>query len=218
MSPDAFGETVSQQPSAVRRNQYVLGAVTNPSGDTLAMSLLADPPPSVEPDYNGRLRGMSPDDSDRGVLPGLFEQQGTGNLNAKVATHRPILSVGRQESTKLSRTYFSEDNQRIVQNAIRKKVHDLTGEVIAEQDRDQLIIVMRSMYLQYSSNQSESSAVIREQITFINAKVVEYCAPTIVSSMLQYKKYREDISTLPMPMEYGTYTSQTGTKVTRTLI
>lgn len=117
-----------------------------------------------------------------------------------------------QESTVLSRTYFSQKNTQIIQNGLRRAVHQRTQMHIDEQSVEQLQIVMRSIFLQYSTNRTDSVELIREQIASMNAKVLDYCVANVVTNLKQYEHYRKDISSLPVPMEYGMSTSQAGTR------
>lgn len=117
-----------------------------------------------------------------------------------------------QQPTALSRAYFSPENQRILQNALRKGVHDATHTVVQEQSSEQLQLVMRSVFLQHSRNLTHSAEVIREQIREMNDKVVEYCVPVVVSNLKQYQQYLVDVSTMPVPMELGVATSQAGSR------
>ena len=117
-----------------------------------------------------------------------------------------------QTTTLLSKAYFSPANQEILQNAIRKGVHDATEQVVDKQDYLQLQIVMRSVFLQYAKHDTSSAAAIRAQIAELNAKVVAYCVPIVTSNVKQYLHYRKDVSTLPEPMAYGLATSQAGSR------
>ncbi len=126
----------------------------------------------------------------------------------------PVANLGAmQQPTALSRAYFSPENAQIVQNALRKQVHDATGTVVQEQDVEQLQLVMRSVFLQYSRNQTHSADIIREQIQEMNTKVVDYCVPNIVSNLKQHQHYLKDVRTLPMPWQHvGQATSQAGSR------
>lgn len=117
-----------------------------------------------------------------------------------------------QESTLLSQTYFSPENTQIIQNGLRRNVFLRTQKHVSEQNTEQLQIVMRSIFLQYSTNRTDSAELIREQITSLNNKVLDYCVSNVVSNLKQYEHYRKDISSLPVPMEYGQSTSQAGTR------
>ena len=106
--------------------------------------------------------------------------------------------------TMLSTMFFSAENIDIVQNGIRAGVHKMSnGELIVDkQDYDQIKIVMRAIYLQYSLHKEDN---IREQIEELNKMVLDYCIPKVYGEAVSYMKYRRDISTLPTPQENPTY-------------
>ena len=58
------------------------------------------------------------------------------------------------------------------------------------------IIIMKSIYLQYSQNLATN---IEEQVLTLNKYVVDECVPIIVNNVLQYNKYIQDI-TSPIPV------------------
>jgi hypothetical protein len=74
--------------------------------------------------------------------------------------------------------------------------------IIDTQDYDQLYIIMRSIFLQYSLNQPDN---ITKQIEVLNSKVVAYCAPRIYGEVESYIKYKKDSSTLVVPLDMPTY-------------
>jgi len=117
-----------------------------------------------------------------------------------------------QSSTLLSKAYFSTENQTILQNAIRRGVHNATQQVVDEQDHLQLQIVMRSVFLQYAKHDTSSAQIIKQQIAELNQKVIDYCVPIVTSNVKQYLHYRKDVSSLPVPMAYGLATSQAGSR------
>ena len=80
--------------------------------------------------------------------------------------------------------------------------------VIGNQSEDVLKIIMRSTYLQYSSNKSIN---ITEQIIGLNQLVVDYCVPQLVSECTAYMKYKKDVSSLAVPLARpnSTYHSNT---------
>ena len=69
---------------------------------------------------------------------------------------------------------------------------------IGYQDEDTLKIIMRSIYLQHSSNLPNN---IREQVTSLNNLVTEYCIPQICGEAEAYIKYKNDVSTLAVPLQ-----------------
>jgi hypothetical protein len=109
----------------------------------------------------------------------------------------PKLAVSSIESihtlTPLNYAYFSPQNVKIVQNAIRYEVYKRTNDkhVIGEQSNTELSIVMRSVYLQFGKNLPTN---IPEQIQELNQAVVELVVPKIIVQIQQYEKYLLDIS------------------------
>ena len=116
-----------------------------------------------------------------------------------------------QQPTPLSRAYFSPANAKIIQNALRKGVFDRTAVMVCEQDTEQLQLIMRSIFLTYSRNDTSSADAIRNQISEMNSKVVEYSVPIVVSNLKQQEKYIEDITTGPSYMEHAVSTTDSKT-------
>jgi hypothetical protein len=118
---------------------------------------------------------------------------------------------GNVMATPMNQAYFSPANVQIVQNKIRKAVFDRSrGEfVIDNQSVDELMIVMRAMYLQYSKNLPNQ---IPEQIAELNDMVVDWCAPKILAECSMHKTYLHDIQNLPVPLQQPMMMSMKGTK------
>jgi hypothetical protein len=53
---------------------------------------------------------------------------------------------------------------------------------------------------------------IPSQVKELNAYVLDYCVPNIITNAKQYVKYANDVSTLPIPIENPKYTSSAGTR------
>ena len=94
--------------------------------------------------------------------------------------------------------FFSAENVQIIQNAIKAGVYSRSNSqyVIGNQDEDTLKIIMRSTFLQYSSNQPIN---ITSQIESLNSLVIGYAVPQILSEAEGYIKYKKDVSTLAVP-------------------
>ena len=116
---------------------------------------------------------------------------------------------GNLERTPMNQAYFSAANFQIIQNGIRKSVHDHTGKIIDPVGSDDLFMVMRAIYLQYSRNLPTQ---IAQQIADLNARVVAWCVPKIVAEVNMYATYIHDITTLPVPIEQPVNQSSAGTR------
>jgi hypothetical protein len=133
-----------------------------------------------------------------------FGWRTTGDTSAKSDMIR-----GNWEPNDLNQTFFSPPNVQIVQNLIRKMVYDETQQIIDPQSTDELLIVMRSMYLSYGRNETEK---IRQQIEELNKRVADWAVPRIVSEISMYLTYRKDASTMPVPLSHPVNISSSGTK------
>jgi hypothetical protein len=129
------------------------------------------------------------------TLPGFGYRTETATSEADDAIR------GNMESTPLNRAYFSPANVQIVQNKLRREVYDRSGGefLIDPQSADQLMMVMRAMYLQYSRNMPTQ---IPEQIDELNQMVADWCVPKILAECSMHKTYLRDIQNLPVPMEH----------------
>ena len=152
---------------------------------------------------NGRVNIMGPNTSD---LFKLYEQVPLDNES----TSYKDAMIGNWQSTLLSDAFFSAENIRIIQNAIKAAVYhgSKTMYVIGDQNEDTLKIIMRSTFLQYSSNKPHR---ITEQITALNKLVVDYAAPQILSEAKAYTRYKHDVSTIATPMARPKSTMHTNT-------
>jgi len=108
---------------------------------------------------------------------------------------------GLWDETQLSNIYFSRENIQILQNGIRAGVyHKSNGQyTIGPQDCDSLKIIMRSVFLQNSSNQINN---IQQQIEELNKMVLNFCIQQVYSEAQGYMKYIDDASTLVVPIAH----------------
>lgn len=107
--------------------------------------------------------------------------------------------TGQWEDTLLSCTFFSKENISILQNAIRKGVYDMSkGQyMIAEQNCDELKIIMRSVFLENANN---LPCDIKHQIITLNNLVTSFAIDQVYKSAISYMKYKIDASTLAVPI------------------
>jgi hypothetical protein len=161
--------------------------------------------------FNGRI-SLQPRES---VAPG---GQGEGDYVQAFQYRQEIVGSeaaaqvsGLVEQTPLNKAFFSPANFQIVQNKLRKEVYDRSnGEFLIDpQSADQLMIVMRAMYLQYGKNQPTN---IAGQIAELNQMVADWCVPKILAEASMYKTYLNDIQHLPIPLQQPVFMSMKGSK------
>lgn len=153
---------------------------------------------------NGRVDLITPDIQNKFAL-----QDRITKIN-KATDFRDAMTGVWSEST-LSRSYFSKQNQEIIQNALRAEIYKKSeGKfVIGQQDYEQLQIVMRGIYLQNSQNSEKD---IPGQIAKLNRLVLDYCIPQVYSEAVAFIKYRYDVSVLPTPIDLPSMSNQNHSK------
>lgn len=149
---------------------------------------------------NGRIDIKTPNTS------ALFEMYDKIPAN-QCATFRNA-TEGLWIPTQLSETFFSQQNIQIIQNGIRAGVyHRSNGQyTIGPQDCESLKIIMRSVYLQHSANQTNN---ISKQIEQLNKIVLNYCIQQVYSEAQGYMKYINDVSTLAVPISHPVMANDT---------
>lgn len=111
--------------------------------------------------------------------------------------------TGNFTNSTLSQIYFSKENIEIIQNGLRAGVYEVSNHqyLIDNQNCDTLKIIMRSVFLQSSTNLPNN---IREQIEALNKIVIEYCVKQIYSEAQAYINYKHDVSNMYTPIDRPT--------------
>lgn len=135
----------------------------------------------------------------------VFQQSNKGNVFYQNEALKTILT----STDKLQQVFFSRENVKIIQNNLRQIVYKKSGHVIQNQSYDNLFIIMRSIYLQYSKHINTN---IKAQIKELNQLVYNYSIPNILSNIEQYIGYKKEMSTLPVPLQHPKYLSNQGLK------
>jgi hypothetical protein len=113
--------------------------------------------------------------------------------------------TGNWQNNILSDTFFSAGNIRILQNGLKAGVYkESNGRfIIGDQDEDTLKIIMRSIFLQHAANQKNN---ITGQVQHLNTLVLKYSIPQVYGEAQGYVKFKNDVSTLAVPMTRATST------------
>jgi hypothetical protein len=126
------------------------------------------------------------------------------------------LFLPRVCQTSLSELFFSADNVTAVQHGIRYGVFVQTQgrHVIHEQSPDELIIVMRSIYLQFGRNDERD---VLCQVRSLNRRVLDFCVPRVVLELRAHKKHLAEVDVNPVPvLDRAVNISQKGSRLLET--
>lgn len=95
--------------------------------------------------------------------------------------------------------FFSDQNIVLLQNNIINGVKTMSNNnyAINNQSKDQLKIIMNSIYVQHSRNVNGD---INKVINVLNNLVLQYSVPQIFNEIESNMKYKRDINNLIMPM------------------
>ena len=149
---------------------------------------------------NGKINIMGPN------ISAKFSMMDKIPINTN--TNYQNVLTGNFERSRLSDTYFSKQNIQIIQNGIRKGVYDKSQSriLVDNQPEDQIVTVMRAMYLQHSKNLETN---ISQQIVELNTLVLNYCIVSVFNEAVAYLNYKEDASTMHIPMQHPIYSNKT---------
>jgi hypothetical protein len=108
---------------------------------------------------------------------------------------------GILDETLLSNTFFSVDNIQNIQNMIRYYFYQEKNEVISEQSNNELLTIMRGIYLKYSNSAANTMDEIKSEVQEINKVVTEFSLKQIYINYDNYNRYLNDLESLPQPLD-----------------
>jgi hypothetical protein len=123
---------------------------------------------------------------------------------------------GTHDKSSLNIAFFSQQNMDIIQNLIRKEIYRRSqGRYnIGNQDYTQLLLIMRSIYLQ---NSQFGTTNIKGQIDNLNKLVVYESVPRIITEIEQYLGYVRDASRPWQPIDRSSNVNNAGTRQLRSV-
>lgn len=138
------------------------------------------------------------------VSPGKYDLTIDDSQLSKSNTYQLFKNLYGE--TLLTEMFFSERNINNLQNVIRFVVNKETGYVIDNQSYNELLTIMRSIFLEYSAHPKlltddlspiEKTALLQKytsEVTRLNGIVVSDVVPRVASQMQQYLDYLRDAS------------------------
>lgn len=115
--------------------------------------------------------------------------------------------------TLLTYLFFSDENVKNIQNLIRLAIHKEFNYVIDNQSVNELLIVMRAIFLEYSAHPPLPKANITEQekqelykkytkeVNRLNKIVIDDVVPRVATQLQQYLDYLRDASKINYQQE-----------------
>lgn len=131
--------------------------------------------------------------------------------------------------TLLTDMFFSKKNIENIQNLIKFLVYREIQEVIDEQSYNEVMIVMRGVFLEYHAHpplleknmsQEQRTALLgkyTKEVSRLNEIVLNIIVPRVVSQLQQYKDYLRDASSAPVFLEQPKNDSVAGQREYRSI-
>jgi len=114
------------------------------------------------------------------------------------------------ENNIISEVFFSQRNIDYLQSMLIKETKRYSGKDIGKQSENELLTIMRSIYLQYCDN---NVAKYKETVSYLNQQVLFDAVPRIVTRLEQYIGYIRDAGLGRTFIPRAENVSITGTKV-----
>ena len=116
-----------------------------------------------------------------------------------------ILAIrGNYEKTPFTIAYFSNSNINSIQQSIRYYVNQQTQQIVDQQSKDEIYIVMRSILFQ-NGDQTMTGDNILPEIERLNNLTIQFCVEKIVAELTLYNKYTDELQSLRIPISRPSY-------------
>jgi hypothetical protein len=119
---------------------------------------------------------------------------------------------GISESTLMSQIFLSQKNINLIQIKIINIVNNEYKYKISKQSKNELIIIMRSVYLNNATNNYKNKTEFKTELNRLNNLVVSYCVKNIVNNIRSHELYLKKINNDLNPIELPTSTNIKGNK------
>lgn len=121
-----------------------------------------------------------------------------------------ILKTLREIPTPLNTTFFSNFNISLIQRSIRQRIKNVTGRSIDYQSPDDVVAIMRVVYI---TNKSQQYQNVRQQVEFMNNRVVDMAQSQIQTNLAQFLHYVKDLDEPLVPLNLPVSTTNYGKKI-----
>ena len=140
------------------------------------------------------------DNVNNGMLSDIRLNSNFKNKNREKTLFSTSQIKGIREESPLSQYFFSNDNIEGIQKSIRYDIYNKTNNVVDFQSTNELLIIMRSIFLKFADN-SVNSLDFLPHLLSLNQKVIDFSVGQIDTQVQQYGSYISRLESLPVPLE-----------------
>ena len=112
---------------------------------------------------------------------------------------------GILEETLVTKLLFSPKNIKALQDSIRYYVFKKTQQNISNQSDEQLYIIIRAIALEFGNFVVPDPV---KEVTRLNMMIIDRCVNNIIVELVEYNRYVNDLSKLPVPLDNPHYSNK----------
>lgn len=126
------------------------------------------------------------------------------NILINTSANNPVKGI--LEQTEVTKVFFSDNNKSALQKMMKYQVYtQFNKTIISDQSEEQLFIIMRSMLLQYGNLLNPD---VIQEVKSLNKYVLDFAVNRIISELIQYTGYINEIDSTPQLMPLPDYVNK----------
>lgn len=133
-------------------------------------------------------------------------------MNINDDNFQKIAIEGIMERNIISDLFLSKKNIDLIELKIVNIIFEKFNYKISKQSRNELLIVMRSIFLDNCTNNYSNKEDVKKELTKLNNLVINYCVDNIMKNIKGHELYLKKINNNLSPLENGANTNSKGEK------
>lgn len=133
-------------------------------------------------------------------------------MDINIKNTNTIAIEGISERSIMSDLFLSEKNINLIQLKIINIVNNEYKYKISKQSKNELIIIMRSIYLNNATNNYVNKKDIKNELNRLDNLVISYCVKNIINNIKSHELYLKKINNDLNPINLPTSTNIKGDK------
>ena len=120
---------------------------------------------------------------------------------------------GVTELNIISNLFFSEKNIKLIHLKIINSIREKYNYTISKQSKNELLIIMRSIYLNNCTNNVSDKNEIKKELIKLNDLVINYSVNNIIKNIKSHELYLDKINNNLNPIDLPRPTTVKGDKI-----
>ena len=120
---------------------------------------------------------------------------------------------GISERTIISDLFLSEKNIKLIHLKIINSIREKYNNNISKQSKNELLIIMRSVYLNNCTNNFSNKNEIKKELKRLNELAINYCVNNIIKNIKSYELYLDKINNNLNPIDLPKPTTVKGDNI-----